>query len=66
MAAKPQGPLTPTQALQILNNATANLQLGRADHLLVIQSIQVLQEAITPKPSPEKVKQEVPTPKEKK
>lgn len=58
----PAGPMLPPQALQILHNATAGLQLGRSDHLLILEALRVLQEAVTPV-LPEKAKQEVPAPK---
>ena len=35
--------MTPTEALEILRNATGLLQLNRADHLRVMQAINTLE-----------------------
>lgn len=40
--------MTPEQALELLDKATAMLQLPRQDHLAVIEALKVLNETITP------------------
>jgi hypothetical protein len=38
--------LTPQQALKVLESVTENIQLGRKDHLLVINALQILNQLI--------------------
>lgn len=38
--------LTPQQALKILESATEHVQLGRKDHLLVINALKVLDDLV--------------------
>ncbi len=40
--------MTKEQALKILEEATARLQLSRQDHALIIQALAVLKQAIMP------------------
>lgn len=47
--------MTPQEALQILDNAASRAALSRADHVAVQQAVQVIAEAITPKPAPETI-----------
>lgn len=42
--------MTPTEAIQILDNVTAQVPLTRADQTTVIQALQVLREATAPQP----------------
>ena len=46
--------MSPIQALELLNNATAQAPLTRIDHFRVQQAIEVLKKAIEPKPEVKK------------
>lgn len=44
-----QEQLTPEQAINILDQATAQISASRQDHAVIQQAIQVLRESIAPK-----------------
>jgi len=45
--------MTPEQALNNLNAAVAAMQLNREQHTTLVQSVEVLRQAIIPKPKEE-------------
>lgn len=48
--------MTPEQAIQNLDNAVSQMNLSRAQHAGLMQSIQVLN-ALIPKPAPQQLKE---------
>jgi hypothetical protein len=45
--------VNPDQAIDILDRAASMAPLPRADHIAVAQAVQVLREALAPKPPPD-------------
>jgi hypothetical protein len=46
--------MTPQQAFQLVENATALLQLTRAEHFKIIQALEVLKKELQPKKEEER------------
>lgn len=45
-------PMTPQEALNVLNNVAANVSASRADHVHIQKAVEVLGEAIKPETVP--------------